>query len=210
MHNMVDRSATEQTKARYNRIARFYDAIESGSEGMFKVWRQQLWAQARGHILEAGVGTGKNLPYYPRGARVTAIDIADRMLARAGQRAQKLGVAVDLREGDVQALDFPDCTFDTVVATFVFCSAPDPLQGLRELGRVVKPDGRILLLEHVRIDRPVIGQLMDLFSPLTVRIWGANLNRRTVENVRRAGLKIESIKHLGPVGMVKSICARSR
>lgn len=170
MYNVIDRSATDQTKARYNRIARFYDTIESGSEGMFKGWRKQLWLQTRGDILEVGVGTGKNLPYYPRRARVTAIDLADRMLALARQRAHELGVAVDLREGDVQALDFPDRTFDTVVATFVFCSVPDPIRGLRELGRVAKPDGQILLLEHVRIERPVIGQLMDLFTPLTVRI----------------------------------------
>ena len=98
MYNAIDRSAKDQTKARYNRIARFYDAIESGSAGMFKVWRKQLWSQAQGDVLEVGVGTGNNLPYYPRSARVTAVDLADRMLAHARQCAHELGIAVDLRE----------------------------------------------------------------------------------------------------------------
>lgn len=210
MNSPIDLAATAQTRARYNRIARFYDSLESGGEGRFKAWRQMLWLQVRGDILEVGVGTGKNLPYYPRGARVIAIDIADRMLDRAQKRAQELGVAADLRVGDVQALDFPDNSFDTVIATFVFCSVPDPVQGLRELGRVVKPGGQILLLEHVRVDRPLMGRAMDLLSPLVVRIWGANINRRTVENVKRAGLKLERIKHFGPMGMVKSIVARPK
>ncbi|MGB8648413.1 MAG: class I SAM-dependent methyltransferase [Anaerolineae bacterium] len=139
---------------------------------------------------------------------VTAIDLSDEMLAQANTRAAELGVAVDLREGDVQALSFPDNSFDTAVATFVFCSVPDPIQGLRELNRVVKPGGRILLLDHVRIDGPVIGGLMDLLNPLVVRLWGANINRRTVENVKRAGLEIESIADLGPMQMVKLIVAR--
>ena len=138
-------------------------------------------------------------------ARGTLTGLAARFSGVLGR-----AVAADLRVGDVQALDFPDNSFDTVIATFVFCSVPDPVQGLRELGRVVKPGGQILLLEHVRVDRPLMGRAMDLLSPLVVRIWGANINRRTVENVKRAGLKLERIKHFGPMGMVKSIVARPK
>ena len=210
MNSTIDVTATAQTKARYNRIAPVYDSMERMMEPRFKAWREKLWAQADGDILEVGTGTGKNMPYYPRDAHVTAIDIADQMLARARERACELGLSVDLREGDVQALAFPDATFDTVVATFVFCSVPDPVLGLHELGRVVKPGGQILLLEHVRSDSAVIGRAMDLLSPLTVRLWGANINRRTVENVRRAGLDAERVIDLGPMGMVKSIVARPK
>lgn len=210
MNSAINATATAQTKARYNRIAPVYDSMEGMMERRFRDWREKLWAQASGDILEVGTGTGKSMPYYPQDAHVIAIDLADQMLARARERACELGLTVDLREGDVQALDFSDATFDTVVATFVFCSVPDPVLGLRELGRVVKPEGKILLLEHVRLDYPIIGWAMDLLSPLTVRLWGANINRRTVENVRRAGLEAESIVDLGPMGMVKAIVARPR
>lgn len=203
----IDRAATDATKARYNRVARFYDLSEALFERRFKPWREQLWRQARGSILEVGVGTGKNMPYYPRGAKVIGIDLADRMLGRARQRARALGVSIALREGDAQALPFPDNTFDTAVATFVFCSVPDPVRGLRELRRVVKPGGHILLLEHVRLDG-LAGRLMDLLNPLIVRLSGANINRQTVENVKAAGLEVESVEHLGPMGMVKLIVAR--
>jgi len=103
---------------------------------------------------------------------------------------------VDLRLMDVQRLEFPDDTFDVAVSTFVFCSVPDPLAGLRELGRVVRPGGDIWLLEHMRVDRPFVGPLMDALNPLVVRVMGANINRRTVENVRRAGLTLVAVQEL--------------
>lgn len=201
------RDSTAEIKTRYNRIAPYYDYLESLSEHIFKNWRQKLLAKAEGKIIEIGVGTGKNFPYYPENADVTGIDIADKMLPFAEKRAAKLGLAVKLMEGDVQSLSFPDNSFDTAVATFVFCSVPDPVLGLKELKRIVKPDGQILLLEHVRIDRPVIGFLMDMLNPVFVNLLGPNINRRTVENVKKAGLTIQHIKHLGPMQMVKMIIA---
>lgn len=104
--------------------------------------------------------------------------------------------------------EFASGAFDTVVATFLFCSVPDPVQGLREVGRVVRPGGQVLLLEHVRIDRPVIGTLMDLLAPLFVRFDGANINRRTVENVIKAGLHIDRVEDLDRISMFKFIVGR--
>jgi ubiquinone/menaquinone biosynthesis C-methylase UbiE len=200
---------TAATKARYDRIARFYDLMEWATErSAFQAWREDLWSRVPpGRVLEVGVGTGKNMPYYPEGARVTAIDLSDRMLAQAERRAEESGIDVDLRHMDAQDLDFPDDTFDTAVATFVFCSVPIPVHGLRELGRVVKPEGDIWLLEHVRINKPVIGPLMDVMNPVAVRIMGANINRQTVENVKRAGLEIVDVEDLRGE-LVKLIHAR--
>ena len=207
MENQIDGNLTAQTKTRYNRIAPYYDILEIISERAFSGWRRRLLARARGKVLEVGVGTGKNFPYYSEGVDVTGLDIADRMLIHARLRADKLGFPIQLMEGDVQSLPFPENSFDTAVATFVFCSVPDPVLGLKELGRVVKPGGKILLLEHVRIDKPLIGFIMDIMNPFFLHFIGPNINRRTVENVGKAELLIEKIEHLGFMQMVKMIIA---
>jgi len=204
--------ATAQTQARYNRIARLYDVMEAPVERWaFGPWRTRLWAQVEGkRILEVGVGTGKNIPYYPEDVRVTAVDLSEGMLARARRRARELGVEVDLRLMDAQRLGFPDAAFDAALATFCFCSVPDPIAGLRELMRVVKSGGQVLLLDHVRVNKPVIGAAMDVLDPLVVRVMGAHINRRTAENVRKAGLAIDRVEELAPGGLVKLIVARTK
>lgn len=145
----IDRRATEVTRARYDRLARCYDVMEWVPEHTFARWRAELWGRAVGpRILEVGVGTGKNIPFYPTGASVTAIDISPRMLERAQENVRQHGTLVDLQEADVQALPFPDGAFDSVVATFAFCSVPDPMLGLHEARRVLAPEGHLLLIEH--------------------------------------------------------------
>jgi phosphatidylethanolamine/phosphatidyl-N-methylethanolamine N-methyltransferase len=189
---------TAKTRARYVRIAPVYDLMEWFIERLaFRPWRRELWSCVlAGRILEVGVGTGKNMLFYPGGVQVTAIYLSDRMLARAGQRAKELGIVVDLRHMDVQNLEFPDDAFDAAVAMFVFCSVPFPMQGLRELGRVVRPVGDIWLLEHVRVNKSVIGPLMDALNPIVVRMMGPNINRRTVDNAKRADLRVLQVENL--------------
>jgi ubiquinone/menaquinone biosynthesis C-methylase UbiE len=140
---------------------------------------------------------------------VIAVDVNPGRIEAARQRALALGSPVELRVMDSEKLDFPDDTFDSAVATLVFCSVPNPVQGLRELGRVVKPGGDIRLVEHVRIDRPVIGRLMDWLDPVMMLLGGEHLNRRTVANVIRSGLQLVSVEDLTRGGLVKLIVARS-
>jgi ubiquinone/menaquinone biosynthesis C-methylase UbiE len=113
------------------------------------------------------------------------------MLEQAGRRASDLAVDVDLREMDVQELPFPDESFDTVFATFVFCGVPDPVLGLDEMRRVCRKGGRMVLLEHLRPRGWLMGTVFDVLDPVVVRLAGSHVNRRTVDNVREAGWTIE-------------------
>jgi ubiquinone/menaquinone biosynthesis C-methylase UbiE len=188
----------QQPRRRYDRLAIFYDYMEAPMEWLhFASWRARLRDRLVGyHILEVGVGTGKNFSYYLNGAKISAIDISPRMLKRACKRADSLGVDVNLMEMDVQQLAFPDHYFDAVFATFVFCSVPDPVLGLQELRRVCKPWGKLVLLEHMRPENTALGLLFDLLNPVVVRMMGANINRRTIDNIRIAGWNIQVEEHL--------------
>lgn len=191
-------SDTNTIRRRYDRNAFIYNLMEWPVERLrFNGWRSRLTEKIQGpRALEVGVGTGKNMPYYPSGVSVTAIDFSPRMLARAKNRAHNKGTPVDLQQMDVQQLDFADATFDTVFATFVFCSVPDPVKGLSELRRVCKPEGRLLLLEHMRPGNPLLGILFDRFNFIAVGLTGANINRRTVNNVKKAGWRLTKIENL--------------
>ena len=203
--------ATKLTKKRYNRIAPFYDLMEGLAEmSRYSKWRELLWDKAKGpHILEVGVGTGKNFPYYPADAEITAVDLSEEMLKRARNKASKQKVKVHLEQMDVQNLRFEDDTFDTVVASFVFCSVPDPVRGLMEVKRVCRPGGKVVLLEHVLSANHILGWLMNLANPLVVRTIGANINRRTVNNVIKSDLILEQVTDLG-AGIFKLIEARKK
>lgn len=199
---------TALTRRRYDRQARLYDWKNAFMERLaFANWRRRLWAKVEGkEILEVGVGTGINFLFYPRDARVTAVDFSGGMLAQAYARAARDDISVDLWQMDCQALEFLDESFDAVVATWVFCSVPDPVIGLREVDRVCRRDGKVFLLEHVRSES-WFGWVMDLLNPVVVRLMGANINRRTVENVLRAGLRFESVESYA-LGIVKLMVLR--
>jgi ubiquinone/menaquinone biosynthesis C-methylase UbiE len=181
------------TRNRYNRIAFIYDLIEAPLEFLrLASWREKLRSRIiGGRALEIGVGTGKNLSYYPPGVKISAIDFSRRMLSRARKKALQNNLKVEFLEMDAQQLAFPDHFFDTVFATFVFCSVPDPVLGLKELKRICKPDGRLLLIEHMRPGNRVLGFIFDLVNPLVVRMMGANINRMTIDNIKSAGWQIK-------------------
>lgn len=184
---------TETIKRRYNRTAFFYDMMD---RMISRELRHRAFFHARGKVLEVGVGTGANLPFYPAGCEVTGIDFSPGMLAKAKEKVQLAKVPVILMEMDAQRMDFADNTFDTVVATCVFCSVPDPVKGLKEVRRVCKDEGRIILLEHVRSDNPLLGKLMDILNPVSLYLVGSNINRRTVENVEAAGIRISQVDNV--------------
>lgn len=203
-HPHPDRTASAETLrtrevARvYNRVARFYDVYDAPMDWLGGASRRQrVLSRAAGRVLEVGIGTGRNLAQYDPGVQLSGIDIADAMLARARDRAIKTAAPVTLLQGDVERLPFPCETFDAVTATCVFCSVPDPIAGLREVARVVRPNGQVLLLEHVRPRNAVLGFVFDLLSPITRRLFGPSINRRTEANVASAGLEIVELRRSG-------------
>ena len=182
---------TDTTKKRYNRIANIFDLMEKPVEMLsFRHWRRKLLSDMKGRVLEVGVGTGKNIPYYPQGVKVTAVDISEKMLWNAQRKAAHAERNVQFALMDAQYLAFKNETFDTIVATFVFCSVPDAIKGLKELKRVIKKGGKVLLLEHVKSKHRAMGKLMDILNPLVVKMTGFNINRDTVTNIKNAGFSV--------------------
>ncbi len=183
---------------RYDRIARFYDLIDKPM-GLFGVGRrrERLLSRARGRTLEVGIGTGRNLGLYPQDVRLTGIDVSANMLSVAQRSSGARAGDITLEAGDVQHLSYGDDSFDTVTGTCVFCSVADPVAGLREVARVVRSDGQVLLLEHVRPRTALLGWLADRLNPVTRRFMGPEINRRTEDNVVAAGLRITSVRRSG-------------
>ena len=178
----------------YQRIAPFYDLVDLPSEYFrYRRIRPQLFAGLAGRILDAGVGTGQNIPFYPRQGRVTGIDLSPAMLARARMRAARHGSDVELREMDVCKTDFADGFFDAVVSTFLFCVLDDPLQlpALQELARICRPGGQIRLLEYSLPEKPLHLFIMKrVWTPWVGWLYGAAFDRNTEQYLGAAGLQL--------------------
>lgn len=201
---------TIKTRKKYDRYSYFYDFFESFGEVMvFKRWRKDLLAKLEGKILEVGVGTGKNLPYYNNNADVTAAELSPKMLKKAIIRAKNLNKNYKLFNMDAQNMSFPDNSFDYIVCTFVLCSVPDPIKVLKEMKRVLKKDGKIIMLEHVLSKNKVIAWWQHLHNPITRGIFGFNVNRNTPQNIENVGLKIVHDEYLALKDIFrKIICKR--
>jgi len=177
----------------YNRIARLYDILDLPFEhGRYRPLRRALFDDVGGDLLDAGVGTGRNFPYYPEGSRVVGIDLSVAMLERAKRRRDKLGTAVELREMNVLEMDFPDQSFDSVVSTFLFCVLePEHQQpALEEIRRVCRPGGMIHILEYDISENLVQRFIMKLWAPWVRFAYGAEFDRRTEQYLEPAGLEL--------------------
>lgn len=205
------KDAREAARGYWNKRAEGYDAAMDRMEGLlFGDARRRLCAAAHGRTLEVAVGTGRSLGLYPEDVEVTGVDLSTGMLARARERAARLGTAPDLREGDAQDLPFPDASFDTVVCALSLCSVQDVERAVAEMHRVLRPGGRMLLLDHVRPTFPPLRWLLHGVQFLMDRLEpeaGERMLGRPLPVVRDQGLTVEHTAR-AKGGMVEMVTAR--
>ena len=199
--------ANERQRNQYAKEAPTYDEGSASTERWLFGSEHRGWAcsRAKGYTLEVAIGTGLNLPSYPPDVRLTGMDLTPEMLSRARIRAEHIGMPVTLCEGDAQALPFPDATFDTVLCTYSLCSVPDEGGTVLEMKRVLKPGGRLILVDHVRSSvAPIfwIQRLMELAPSRGER----ELTRRPITHVLAAGFLIEETDR-SRAGMIERLVA---
>lgn len=194
----------------YHRVAAFYDLLDLPFEYFrYRKIRPRLFECLSGSILDAGVGTGRNMPFYPKSAKMVSIDLSPAMLARAERRRDRLGLDVTLEQMDVAHTSFSDHSFDATVATFLFCVLPPEHQvpALRELARICKPGGEIRILEYVYSQDPFRRFVMRLWAPWVRWAYGAAFDRATESYLAKAGLEAVETRFLYK-DIIKLIVAR--
>ncbi|MGD0018061.1 MAG: class I SAM-dependent methyltransferase [Candidatus Limnocylindrales bacterium] len=178
-----------------DRIRRIYDrrsaSARSKSRDSGCKW---LCSQAYGDTLEIGVGRGRTLPFYPQGVRLTGIELSGVAVDLAERRARELGLDVTLRQGDAAALPYPDEHFDTVVFCYALCTIPDDRTAVAEAVRVLRPGGRLLLIEHVRSPNRIVRTIERLLEPLELRRMGDHLMREPLDHLLAEGLEVERLE----------------
>lgn len=200
--------ATRRVRRIYDREAARYDkAIKVFERLFFGEGREWVCSRASGDVLELACGTGRNLPFYPARVRFTGVELSPEMLGIARDRADRLGMKADLRSGDAQRLDFPDASFDTVVFTLALCTIPDPALAVAEAHRVLRPGGRLLLLEHVRSPLLPVRALQRALEPLSIRFQADHLLREPLLHLRERGFQIGAIER-SKLGIVERVAAR--
>lgn len=194
------------TVKKWDRAAPFFDLMAgSGAERRWAPAKRSLFSAMAGDVLFLAAGTGLDFEAFPPGRELTAIDISSRMLHRARRRAASYQGRIRLLQMDVGQLAFADASFDQVYTSCTFCSVPDPVGGLRQLYRVLRPGGTLHMFEHTGSRIQPFKLMLDLMTPLS-RGSGPELNRDTVANVTAAGFTLCSIDHLF-LDVVKTITA---
>ncbi len=191
----LNKISKEEITENYNKKAIWYDILEKIPEllGINRI-RKNLFRKASGDVLEVAAGTGNNLRHYPENCNLTLIDLSRGMLKIASQKARKQRIEVSIQEMDAESLEFPDNAFDTVVDSLSLCTLTHPVQALREMARVCKPNGRILLLEHGRSSREGLARWQDRKADKHAKHLGCNWNRDILGLVGEANLEVVSSK----------------
>ncbi|MGH3432590.1 MAG: methyltransferase domain-containing protein [Thermocrispum sp.] len=205
---------SQQHAARWQR---YWDKKSRGYDREMRFWERLLFGDSRewacsgatGEVLEVAVGTGLNLAHYPDGATLTGIDLSELMLAIARDRAGELGREVDLRLGNAHELPFDDAAFDTVVCTFGLCAIPDLDAAVAEMIRVLRPGGRLILVDHIVSPSRVGRGVQRVIEAITIPLGGEHLRRRPLTHLRRTELEIEEVERF-KAGLVERVVARKR
>lgn len=199
-----------KSRDKYDRIAPLYNTFDI-AEALYKSRvRPRLFAGLSGTILDAGIGTGSNMPFYPPGARVIGIDYSVGMLSHAQTRVRRMGRDVPLVAMNVLQLGFPARTFDAVVSAFVFCIFDETMQrpALAELRRVCKPGGEIRILDYRLSDHPLLRAAMQgLWAPFQKAVYGCTFSRGTERYIKAAGLELISDENV-VTDLVRLLVAR--
>lgn len=184
----------DQIRETYDRKAERYDRTVGFTENVILGdLRREFGAQLRGRTLEVAIGTGLNLPYYSEAVtEATGVDLSAEMLEHAQERARRLERPITLRQMDAQRLEFETNSFDTVAISLALCTTPDPRQALREIARVCRPGGNVVVLEHVLAPNRLVAGMQRLWSPVQERALGCHLTRQTVALMQEEEFTIEA------------------
>jgi ubiquinone/menaquinone biosynthesis C-methylase UbiE len=194
------------TRAKWDKIAPKFDTMAgAGAEVRWKPFKQALFANMEGRILFLALGTGLDIPTFPPGQDITAIDISPKMIEQAQQRIVEYDGTIRAEVMDVHEMPFAPGSFDQVYTSCTFCSVPKPVEGLKALHRVLKPGGRLFMFEHTGSRFYPFKPMMDMMTLLTQRL-GPAMNRTTVANVRAAGFRITEVNNIF-LDVVKTIKA---